>query len=96
MLSQDTTEGAFLSATGFMNPVSSPSSPNREPSAVKGDIVLTPIAATKRIVANEKTFAVVTMELFLMLRCFFISLPSTNPMDKRFPLLIGQVTEKNT
>jgi hypothetical protein len=71
-----------------MNPSSPPPPPVREASAVKGAIVLTPIAAMTRIVANEKTFAAsMVLFLFLFLRCFFISVPSTNAMDKRIPLI---------
>ena len=56
-------------------PVSSQLTPHAAP---------TPVATT-RIVANEKTFAAaVTMVLsFLFLLKCFISLPSTNTMDKR-------------
>src|SRR5918995_1671465 len=98
MLSPDTTAGAFgrsvlISLVGSMNPA-------LEPSAVKG-VVVTPIATT-RIVASEKTFAAVTMVLFFfllfLLRLCIIShpVPSMNTMDKRIPLLIRRVTQKNT
>ncbi len=99
MLSPETTEGALGALIGGSRVVN-PSSPDCEASAVKGAIIVTPIAATTKIVANEKTFAAVTMELFsfflLLLRLCFISVPSTNTIDKRIPLLIGQVTQKNT
>ena len=59
--------------------------PDLEASAAKG-MLLTP-AATIRIVANKKKVAVlaVTLELLSDLRCF-ISVPSTNTVNKRIPL----------
>jgi len=89
MLSPDTTTGAFFGSTAksvkvSVNDCADADCSSREVAA-KG--VLTP-AATTRIVAAKKRKVVVallavSLELFSVLGCF-ISVPSTNIIDKRF------------
>jgi hypothetical protein len=50
--------------------------------------------AKVKIVANA--VVMVYLLLFFLLRLRFISVPSTDTIDKRIPHLIGQVTQKNT
>src|ERR671914_570812 len=92
MLSPDTTEGAFVSVLPPRPGMTKASADQLIP------IIVVPAVATimTMIVANKKTFAAVTLDSFFLpfLRCF-ISLPSTDIVDKRIPLLlIGQVTQR--